>query len=213
MAGLPQDPRRGPDPAGYGAHWSVIRGSGSRGHHSLPSRRAVAAAVPRALANRADACSYRETIVENGGASPIPLAEASDRRVLYDGEPGLRRGEQCGRPRLACGRSAVPEPRHRTRRWNPGAAGQVVARPPSSGGSRSAADDERRGAVAVPAPVPVGTQGPGAGLDEREVARRRRGAASGFGPECLCARGALRLDDGGRARSPPGGVRGSRWLR
>ena len=28
------------------------------------------------------ACTYRATIVENGG-SPIPLAEASNRRVLY----------------------------------------------------------------------------------------------------------------------------------
>ena len=34
------------------------------------------------LQNRADACSYRETIVENGGAWPLPLPEASGRRLL-----------------------------------------------------------------------------------------------------------------------------------
>ena len=34
------------------------------------------------LESRAGACSYRETIVENGGAWPLPLPESSTRRVL-----------------------------------------------------------------------------------------------------------------------------------
>lgn len=36
----------------------------------------------RSLENGAGACSYRETIVENGGAWPLPLPETSGRRVF-----------------------------------------------------------------------------------------------------------------------------------